>query len=64
LVADIFNLDKGNILPARMEDMPWKAKRPKNFSLNNDTDLRMITKKPITVAQELTVVRGLIESDE
>jgi len=60
LVADIFNLYKGNIHPARMEDMPWKAKRPKNSSLNNDTDLRMITKKPIIVSQELKMIRGWI----
>jgi len=43
-----------------MEDMPWKAKRPKNSSLNNDTDLRMITKKPIIVSQELKMIRGWI----
>jgi len=60
LVADSFNLDKGNIHLARMEDMPWKAKRPKNFSLNNDTDLRMITKKSIIVSQELKMIKGWI----
>jgi len=64
MVANIFNLNKDNIHPAKMEDMPWRAKRPKNSSLNNDKAIKMITKKPITVVQELTVVRGLIESDE
>jgi len=63
MVANIFNLNKDNIHPAKMEDMPWRAKRPKNSSLNNDKAIKMITKKPITVVQELTVVRGLIESD-
>ena len=64
MVANIFNLNKDNIHPAKMEDMPWRAKRPKNSSLNNDKAIKMITKKPITVVQELTVVRGLIGSDE
>jgi len=60
LVADIFNLEKGNIHPTRMDNMPWKAKRPKNSSLNNDKAMKMVTKKPITVSQELNIVRGLI----
>jgi len=64
LVAEIFNLRKEHIHPAKMEDMPWRAKRPKNSSLNNDKAIKMMIKKPITVAQELTAVRGLIESDE
>jgi len=64
MVANIFNLNKDNIHPAKMEDMPWRAKRPKNSSLNNDKAIKMITKKPITVFQELTVIRGLMESDE
>ena len=64
MVANIFNLNKDNIHSAKMEDMPWRAKRPKNSSLSNDKAIKMITKKPITVAQELALVRGLIESEE
>jgi len=64
MVANIFNLNKDNIHPAKMEDMPWRAKRPKNSSLSNDKAIRILTKKPITVVQELIVVRRLIESDE
>jgi len=64
MMADIFDFNKENIHPARMEDMPWKAKRPKDSSLNNDRALRTMTRKPITVSQELNLIRGMIESDE
>jgi len=64
MMADIFDFNKENIYPARMEDMPWKAKRPKDSSLNNDRALRTMTRKPITVSQELNLIRGMIESDE
>lgn len=64
MMADIFDFNKENIHPAGMEDMPWKAKRPKDSSLNNDRALKTMTRKPITVSQESNLIRGMIESDE
>jgi dTDP-4-dehydrorhamnose reductase len=64
LIAEIFNLRKERIYHARMEDMAWIAKRPKNSSLNNDKALNILSVKPITVSEELNMVKGLISSDE
>jgi len=60
LVAEIFDFDKGNIHPARIDDMPWRAKRPINSSLNNDKAADILTKKPITVSEELKMIKGWI----
>jgi len=64
LVAEVFNLRKELIYPARMEDMTWIAKRPKNSSLSNDKALKMMTIKPVTVSEELYIVKGVFSSDE
>jgi len=64
LVAEIFDLRKEHIYPARMEDMTWIAKRPKNSSLSNDKALKMMSIKPVTVSEELYMVKGVFLSDE
>jgi len=61
-VAEILNLKKELIHPIRMEDMRWMAKRPKNSSLNNDKAVRMMKIKPITVSEELKMVKGVFVS--
>jgi len=64
LVAEIFNLRKEHINPARMEDMTWIAKRPKNSSLSNDKALTNMSLKPIRVSEELYLVKEMISSVE
>ncbi len=62
IIAEIFDLDRRRIKPVKMEDMQWKAKRPKNSSLNNDRALRTLHTKPIAVSQEINMIKELMES--
>jgi len=64
LVAEIFNLRKERIYPARMEDMTWIAKRPKNSSLSIIKALTSMSLKPIRVSEELYLVKEMISSVE
>jgi len=63
LMAEIFNLRKELIQPVKMDEMKWIAKRPKNSSLNNGKALKIMNIKPITVSEELKMVRGVIIGD-
>lgn len=47
-IADAFGLDKSLIKPSMMADMNWKAKRPKNSSLNVDRASDILSKKPVS----------------
>lgn len=54
-IATVFGLDKSLIKPARMADMNWKAKRPKNSSLNVDKASGILSKKPIPFSKGLAI---------
>jgi dTDP-4-dehydrorhamnose reductase len=56
-LADAFNLDMSLIKPAKISDMQWKAKRPKDSSLNVNKAVTLLNKKPLTLNQAFEVMK-------
>ena len=56
-LAEVFNLNRGLIKPARMNKMPWKAKRPKDSSLNVSKVSSILNMKPMKLKQGLEMMR-------
>lgn len=54
MLAEVFNLDNNLIIPIRIEDMPWIAKRPKDSSLNVSKALSILKTKPLELSKALT----------
>lgn len=52
-IASAYNLDKDLIKPANIKDMTWKARRPKNSSLNIKKAYDTLTKKPMEFKESL-----------
>lgn len=52
-IASAYNLDKDLIKPANIKDMTWKARRPKNSSLNIKKAYNTLTKKPMEFKESL-----------
>ena len=52
-IASVFGLDKDLIKPASMNEMNWKARRPKNSSLNITKTHNALTKKPMEFKESL-----------
>ena len=57
IVADIFGFDKNLIRENEMKDMKWKARRPKDSSLNNEKAKRLLNEKPFTVFDEIRFIK-------
>ena len=57
IVADIFGFDKNLIKETEMKDMKWKAKRPRDSSLNNKKAKKLLINKPIKVIDEIKKVK-------
>jgi len=57
LLAEKFELDKNLIKPAKSEDMKWKAKRPKNTSLNIEKTTRTLRNKPLKIEEALNKLK-------
>ncbi|MFP3257399.1 MAG: SDR family oxidoreductase [Candidatus Nanopusillus acidilobi] len=57
IVADIFGFDKNLIRETEMKDMKWKAKRPKDSSLNNEKAIKLLDEKPFTVFDEIKSIK-------
>jgi dTDP-4-dehydrorhamnose reductase len=57
-VADIFGLDKKLVLEATAKDIPWRAKRPKDSSLNVARATTLLSHKPQTITDALDQFRG------
>jgi dTDP-4-dehydrorhamnose reductase len=56
-LVEIFNLDAGLIKSAKMDEIPWEAKRPKDSSLNVSKALSILIKKPLELNQALKMMR-------
>ena len=56
-LAEVFNLNRDRIKPARMNEMSWKAQRPKDSSLNVSRVSDVLTKKPKKLKQALEMMR-------
>ena len=52
-LAEVFNLNMEIVKPARMDEMPWKAKRPRDSSLNVSKALALLNQKPLKLNQAL-----------
>ncbi|MCP8322087.1 MAG: dTDP-4-dehydrorhamnose reductase [archaeon] len=52
-LAEIFNLNKDLIKPAKMDEMLWKAQRPQDSSLNVSKALALLNQKPQELSQAL-----------
>ena len=53
LVAEKLALDKNLIKPTTTEQMNWKAKRPKDSSLDVSKALSILNEKPLAIGQSL-----------
>jgi len=45
------------VKPAKMDEMPWKAKRPRDSSLNVSKALALLNQKPLELDQALEMMR-------
>jgi dTDP-4-dehydrorhamnose reductase len=51
-------------METEMKDMKWKAKRPKDSSLNNEKTIKLLKEKPFTVFDEIRFIKrdsGFVE---
>ena len=56
-LAEVFNLNMDLIKPAKIDEMSWKAKRPKDSSLNVNKATALLNKKPLTLNQAFKVMK-------
>ena len=56
-VADVFDLDKTLIMPSKMDELNWIAKRPKDSSLDTSKAAGMLEEKPYDLRKALKVLR-------
>ena len=53
LVADKLNLDKNFLIPTKVDDMNWKAKRPKDSSLDVSFATETLNEQPQKIEQSI-----------
>jgi len=56
-MARIFDLDSRLILPTRMSEMNWLAKRPKDSSLDTSKASRMLKHRPLALDESLQMLK-------
>ena len=56
-LAQVFNLDTNLIKPAKMNEIPWKAKRPRDSSLNVSKASALLNAKPLKLNQVLEMMK-------
>jgi len=56
-LAEVFNLNMDLIKPAKMGEMPWKAKRPKDSSLNISKASTLLHSKPLKLNHALEMMK-------
>jgi dTDP-4-dehydrorhamnose reductase len=61
MLADIFNMDKNLIIPSRIEDMSWIAKRPKDSSLNVSKAFSILKTKPLELSKALSKLKAELD---
>jgi dTDP-4-dehydrorhamnose reductase len=61
IIAEVFGLDKSLIKETRLEYMNWKAKRPRDSSLNNEKAVKLLNNKPIRVIDEIKISKHILE---
>jgi dTDP-4-dehydrorhamnose reductase len=61
-IADKFELDKDLIIPSRMEELNWIAKRPEDSSLDTSKASRYLKEKPYDLDRALTILKEEMEN--
>jgi dTDP-4-dehydrorhamnose reductase len=56
-LAEVFNLNIDLVKPAKMNEMPWRAKRPRDSSLNVSKALTLLNQKPLKLDQALKLMK-------
>jgi dTDP-4-dehydrorhamnose reductase len=64
LMADVFDLDSSLIIPSRMADLKWDAKRPMDSSLATSKANRELMEKPLSVEEALKTLKDEISKNE
>jgi dTDP-4-dehydrorhamnose reductase len=59
-LADVFELDKGMIVPAKMADMNWKARRPVDSSMDVSKATKLFKEKPWDIDRSLRFLKSEI----
>ena len=60
-LAEVYNLNMDLIKPTKMNEMSWKAKRPKDSSLNIDKAYQTLKNKPLKIHEALKKMREEVE---
>lgn len=63
LMADVFDLDSSLIIPSRMADLKWDAKRPMDSSLATSKANRALMEKPLSVEVALKTLKDEISKN-
>jgi len=61
-LADLFELDRRLIVPGKMADLSWKARRPMDSSLDVGKASRLLEEKPWGIGRAFEVLKGEISS--
>lgn len=60
-IARVFGLDESLIVPSRISDMRWRAKRPADSSLDTSKAARLLAVRPSPLRESLMALRKEIE---
>jgi dTDP-4-dehydrorhamnose reductase len=63
LVADKLNLDKKLLIPTTIDEMSWKAQRPKDSSLDVSLASEILHEKPMKIEQSLDLLFSSQKND-
>lgn len=63
-ITRIFHLDEKYIQPVKSEEFTWKAKRPKDASVNVSKAKKILSHKPLTIENALNIMKKERESYE
>ena len=56
-LAEVFNLNINLVKPTSMDEMSWKAERPRDSSLNVNKALMVMNRKPLKLNQALEIMK-------
>jgi dTDP-4-dehydrorhamnose reductase len=56
-LAEVFDLEAGNILPARMCDLKWETKRPRDSTLDTSKARNALPDKSFTLSESCRSLR-------
>ncbi|MDI3488440.1 MAG: dTDP-4-dehydrorhamnose reductase, partial [Methanosarcinales archaeon] len=60
-IAIVFGLDESLIIPSRMDEINWIAKRPKDSSLDTTKARKLLDEKPYDLKKALKVLKEEME---